>query len=81
MSKWDKLIERILSGGSDANLRFDDVSQLLLRIGYQVKVRGSHHIYERVSWPTLNLQPRGGHVKPYQARQVRAALTKMGLST
>lgn len=65
MSKWNKLVEKILSGESDANIRFDEVTMLLQRLGYRVTVHGSHHIYKKPDWPTLNLQPFGAYVKPY----------------
>ena len=47
MNKWDKLIEKILSGKTDANLSFEEVSNLLQRLGYRLTIRGSHHIYKK----------------------------------
>lgn len=78
MSKWDKLIEKILSGEADANIRFDDISTLLQRLGYRVFVQGSHHIYKQADWPTVNLQPFGAYVKPYQVKQIRIVLIAKG---
>ena len=78
MSKWDKLIEKILSGKTDANLSFEEVSNLLQRLGYRLTIRGSHHIYKKPEWPALNLQPFGQNVKPYQVKQIRLALIAKG---
>ena len=47
MSKHDKLLERILRGTSDANIPFDGLCQLLRRLGFDTRVRGSHHIFYR----------------------------------
>jgi len=45
MSKIEKLILKILRGKSDANISFDDLRNLLLHLGFQERVRGSHHIF------------------------------------
>jgi hypothetical protein len=34
MGKHDKLIEKILRGTSDANIAFDDIRGLLIRLGF-----------------------------------------------
>ena len=65
MSKHAKLLEKILSGTADANIPFDALCHLLQRLGFQMRVRGSHHIFfgdgiEEI----LNLQPRGASAKP-----------------
>jgi hypothetical protein len=75
----DKLLDRILSGASDANIRFDELCGLLRSLGFAERHKGSsHHIftYEGVI-EILNLQPlRDGHAKPYQVKQVRNLLLK-----
>lgn len=73
MSRHGKLLWRILNGGSDQTIRFKELSGLLIRLGFEVRVRGGHHIFThpRVA-EILNLQPRtDGGAKPYQVRQVR----------
>ena len=49
MGKYDKLLERILLGDADANIKFDELCQLLLRLGFEERIRGSHHIYRHGS--------------------------------
>lgn len=74
MSKWDKLLEKILSGRADANIRFDDLCNLLRRNGFAMHVSGSHHIFENANYPIVNLQPAGANAKPYQVKQLRKLL-------
>jgi len=54
---------------------------LLRRLGFQMRVRGSHHIFfmEGVE-EILNLQPRGSSAKPYQVKQVRNVIFKYKLA-
>jgi hypothetical protein len=71
------LRERILSGQSDANIRFDDLRTFLLRLGFVERVRGSHHTFRKEGIrERLNIQRDGSHAKPYQVRQVRQAVLR-----
>ena len=71
---------RILSGRSDANIRFTDLRRQLLRLGFVERVRGSHHIFRKEGVRELvNLQRDGTQAKPYQVRQVRQMILKYGL--
>lgn len=81
MSKHDKLLERILRGASDANISFAGLCQLLRRLGFQLRVKGSHHIFYREGVEEiLNLQPRAANAKPYQVKQVREIVVKYKLA-
>ena len=62
MSKWENLQASLLSNPPPANLRFEEVAAFLQRLGYQLQVRGSHHLFKQPGWPALNLQPLGGYV-------------------
>ena len=74
------LRQRILSGRSDANIRFDDLRQFLLRLGFVERVKGSHHVFRREGFrEQLNIQRDGSHAKPYQVRQVRQAMLRYRL--
>lgn len=61
MSRFEKLLFLILSGGSDSNLAFDDLRRVLLHYGFDERVRGSHHIstLDGVA-EILNLQAKQG---------------------
>jgi hypothetical protein len=81
MSKHTKLLEKLLLGTADANISFDGLCILLKKLGFQMRVRGSHHIFcmdgvEEI----LNLQPKGACAKPYQAKQVRNVILKYKLA-
>jgi hypothetical protein len=72
MGKYDKLIDKILRGTSDANISFDDLRGLLIRLGFDERIRGSHHVYRKDGIEEkLNLQQDDSKAKPYQVRQVR----------
>jgi len=47
MAKTDKLIQKILQGRSDASIRFAEVRSLLKSLGFDERIRGSHHMYRR----------------------------------
>lgn len=80
MGKWDKLIERILRGTSDANISFDDLCGLLIRLGFEKRTRGSHNIFRRADVAEKpNLQRAGRNAKSYQVRQVRDIILKYRL--
>ena len=80
MRQRDKLLERILRGTSDANIPFAGMRQLLLRLGFEERIRGSHHIFTKVGVEEiLNLQPKGAKAKPYQVKQVRNVILRYKL--
>ena len=80
MPKADKTLDAILRGTSDANISFTAVRSLLLRLGFQERIKGSHHIFWKEEVPEiLNLQPNGSKAKAYQVKQVRAILLKYKL--
>ncbi len=76
----DKILDRILRGTSDANVRFDDVCSMLRRLGFDERIRGSHHIFTREDVADiLNLQPKGSKAKAYQVKQVRNVILRYKL--
>jgi predicted RNA binding protein YcfA (HicA-like mRNA interferase family) len=80
MSRRRRLLERILGGQSDANIRFDDLLRLLADLGFEERIRGSHHIFIQPEMDELiNLQRDGSQAKPYQVRQVRALILRLRL--
>ena len=76
----EKILEKLLRGESDANLRFNDLCQLLQVKGFRMRVSGSHHIFTRPGVvERINLQREGSKAKPYQAKQVRKILAQYKL--
>jgi len=80
LSKYEKLVKAILSGGSDRNIRFDDLRNLLLHLGFTERVGGSHHIFRHEGIRELiNLQRDDGMAKGYQVRAIREIILKYNL--
>lgn len=80
MGKWDKILDRILRGSSDANILFADLCQLLKYLGFDERIHGSHHIFTKEGIEEiLNLQPTGKNAKPYQVKQARQVILKYKL--
>lgn len=75
MGKYSKLREHILTGSSDSNIEFFALCQLLVRLGFDERVKGGHHIFTRNDIvEIINLQPKGSKAKAYQVKQVRNIL-------
>ena len=67
-----RLRQRVMDGGSDAAISFDQLRGFLLYLGFNERTRGSHHIFQKDGVRDLvNLQRDGHQAKPYQVRQVR----------
>jgi len=47
VGKYDKILQKIIHGRSDANILFSELRQLLLRSGFQERTRGDHHIFSK----------------------------------
>lgn len=80
MTRRDKPLDRILRRTSDANIPFAELCQLLCRLGFDERIRGSHHIFTKEGVEEiLNLQPKGAKAKPYQVGQVRSIILRYKL--
>lgn len=81
MGKFDKILLQVLAGSADRNVAFGDVCSLLKQLEFDLRVRGSHHIFTRTDIAEiLNLQEKQGKAKPYQVKQVREVLLKYSLA-
>lgn len=80
MSKIEKLLLKVVSGSSDQNISFSDLILILTTLGFDFRIKGSHHIFfkEEVV-EIINIQPKGDKAKPYQVKQVRNLLIKYKL--
>lgn len=80
MNKGKRLILRILSGTADSNIDFDDLCNLLISFGFDLRIRGSHNIFRKEGIvDKINLQKSGNKAKPYQVKQVRNLIVKYKL--
>lgn len=80
MGKYEKLLKKILSSTSDANINFQELCQLLYQLEFEERISGSHHVFRRTGIEEkINLQRSGSKAKVYQVRQVRAVVIKYKL--
>lgn len=80
MGSREKLLTQIRDGKSNANIAFEDLCHLLLHFGFELRTRGSHHLFRKAGIPEkINLQRDGNKAKPYQVRQVRSVILKYKL--
>lgn len=47
MKRYWQLLQTILRGQSDANIRFAELCALLQHMGFEERIRGSHHIFRK----------------------------------
>ena len=83
MSKRLKFLMQLVNPAQTSNLDFDALVNLLLFLGFDQRVRGSHHIFTKPGLEEIiNLQPAAGNtVKPYQAKQVRELIVRYELTS
>ena len=81
MSGHEKLLERLASAQRVQGWEFTELCGLLQRLGFEMRVSGSHHFFRREGLAdVINLQPAsGGKAKGYQVRQARNVLQANGL--
>ncbi|MSO46119.1 MAG: type II toxin-antitoxin system HicA family toxin [Acidobacteria bacterium] len=75
-----KTHRRVLSGTSDASIRFDDLCSPLESLGFERRVKSGHQIFRRAGVEEkINLRREGNQAKPCQVKQVRTVLLKYKL--
>ena len=80
MASDEKLLERLRDFQRDQSWHFDDLCKLLQRLGFEMRISGSHHFFRRAGMrDIINLQPQNGRAKDYQVRQARKTLQMNGL--
>jgi len=65
-----RILEKVLTGLSDKNIRFGELEKLVLNPAFDERIEVDHHIYAKAGIPEiLNLQPlRDGMAKAYQVK-------------
>jgi predicted RNA binding protein YcfA (HicA-like mRNA interferase family) len=80
VSKIEKLLLKVVTGVSDQNISFSDLILILTTLGFEFRIKGSHHIFFKEGVEEIiNIQPNGDKAKPYQVKQVRNLLIKYKL--
>lgn len=75
------VLEKVLSGLNDKNIKFNDLKKLILDLGFSERIKGSHHVYFKTGiTEIINLQSlKDGKAKAYQIKQVRNIILKYEL--
>lgn len=73
----DKILQDVMCGVKDKNIKFVDLQKLLESLGFQCRIKGDHFIYYKNGVDEIiNIQPDGNKAKPYQVKQVRNIILK-----
>lgn len=77
----DKTLNKVISGLSDKNIKFNDLLNLLRNLGFDERIKGDHHIFTKENVvEIINIQPlHNSKSKPYQIKQVRGIILKYKL--
>jgi len=80
MVRQDKIIMKVLRGSSDNDISFEEICGLLKYLGFDCRIKGSHHIFTHSGIEEIiNLQPKNSKTKQYQVKQVRNIMVKYKL--
>ncbi len=80
MGKFEKIRERILSGAADTSIQFNQLCNLVTRLGFSERIKGDHHIFTKSNVEEIiNIQPVGSKAKAYQVKQIRNMIIKYHL--
>ena len=72
-----KIMQSIMSGTQDKNIKFIDLQKILYALGFECRIRGDHFIYWKKGIDEIiNIQPDGNKAKAYQVKQVRNIILK-----
>jgi len=77
-----KVYNAVMDGQSDANIRYNDLKNLIHALGFEFKgQKGSHagYYHEEIR-VRISIQPtKDGKAKPYQVKQLRDIINHYGL--
>lgn len=75
MSKLQKLIQKILEG---RDVSYEEAENLLLKLGFNVDIRGSHHIFRKKGYLNNVSLKRRSQLLPYQVNELKEVLRNHG---
>ncbi len=75
MSNFDKLVTKILFGFS---LSYAQAERVLFRLGFVVRIRGSHHSFRKKGYPKTVTLTREKRLLKYQVDLVKEVLIDHG---
>ena len=71
MTKLEKLIQKIFTGSS---LSYKEAETLLIKMGFQLEIRGSHHIFRKKGYHRNISIKKRPQLLPYQIRDLKEVL-------
>ena len=72
-----KIMQSIMSGMQDRNIKFIDLQRILYALGFECRIRGDHFIYYKDGIEEIvNIQPDGNKAKACQVKQIRNIIVK-----
>jgi len=76
-----RILDKVLTGLSDKNIRFSELRNLILSLGFNERIKGDHHIFTKAGVvEIINLQPlKDGRARAYQVKQVRSIILRYKL--
>jgi predicted RNA binding protein YcfA (HicA-like mRNA interferase family) len=75
MSAEEKLIQKILSA---RGISYKDAEKILLKLGFDVKITASHHIFRKKGYPTNVSLKRRAELLSYQIKLLQEVLKDHG---
>ena len=75
MSKFEKLVQKILNGN---NVSYQEAENLLLHLGFEVKIRGSHHNFRKPGYPKTVAIKKRKLLFDYQVDDLKEVLKDHG---
>jgi len=71
---------KIFRGTSDANIAFDDIRGILLHLGFDERIRGSHHVYRKKGIEEkINIQRSGKQGQALSGKAGSRGITEISL--
>ena len=81
MGKYEKLLQKLLLGTSDNNVKFVELRQLLIKLGFTERIKGDHYIFTKNNVAEIiNIQPKKNKAKADRVKQIRNIIVKYRLS-
>jgi predicted RNA binding protein YcfA (HicA-like mRNA interferase family) len=71
MTKWQKLIDKILEG---RNTSYDEAEIVLKKLGFELEIKGSHHVFRKNGYPRNVSIKRRSQLLTYQLRDLKEVL-------
>lgn len=71
MTKWQKLVQKILEGRSAS---YDEAETVLKKLGFSLEIKGSHHVFRKKGYPKNISIKRRSELFAYQLRDLQEVL-------